>query len=420
MAGSDAPKRHKILCIVGARPNFMKIAPIMRAFAARADVFDARLVHTGQHYDVAMNQRFFEQLSIPNPDISLDVGSGSHAVQTAEIMRRFEPVLDTENPDAILVVGDVNSTIACALVAAKKGVKVIHVEAGLRSRDRSMPEEINRILTDQLSDRLYVTEAEAIENLVAEGIDRERIAFVGNVMIDTLVASLSHAIPAGVTLAQLDGYRKSSAGYALLTLHRPSNVDDAGVLGGLIDVLADVSAHLPIVFPVHPRTLDRIQRAGLTARVSGSNIHLLPPQGYMEMLGLMRDATMILTDSGGVQEESTALGVPCLTIRENTERPITIQEGTNQLVGTNPVLIKAAVVAVLRGESKAGRSPAGWDGAAAQRVVCDLESWIPRPAPSGRAQAVPLPNPNQDRIKGPSQNTPTLARQAASLQIPTA
>lgn len=382
MGGSEVNARHKILCIVGARPNFMKIAPIMRAFATRSEAFDARLVHTGQHYDVAMNQRFFEQLSIPNPDISLDVGSGSHAVQTAEIMRRFEPVLDAEAPDAILVVGDVNSSIACALVAAKKGVKVIHVEAGLRSRDRSMPEEINRILTDQLSDRLYVTEREAIDNLAAEGIDREKIAFVGNVMIDTLVASLSHAIPAGVTLAQLKGYQKSSTGYALLTLHRPSNVDDAVVLGGLIDVLAEVSAHVPIVFPVHPRTRDRIQRAGLTSRISGSNIHPLPPQGYMEMLGLMRDATIILTDSGGIQEESTALGVPCLTIRENTERPITIEEGTNQLVGTNPAMIKAAVVAVLGGKGKAGRCPEGWDGAAAQRVVCDLEMWVPKLASS--------------------------------------
>lgn len=376
MAGSDASMRHKILCVVGARPNFMKIAPIMRAFAARADVFDARLVHTGQHYDVAMNQRFFEQLSIPNPDISLDVGSGSHAVQTAEIMRRFEPVLDAEHPDAILVVGDVNSTIACALVAAKKGVKVIHVEAGLRSRDRSMPEEINRILTDQLSDRLYVTEAEAIDNLVAEGIDRERIAFVGNVMIDTLLASLDHAVPARETLSRIDRSPMPNAGHAVLTLHRPSNVDDPIMLAALIDVLIDISKRLPIVFPVHPRTLDRITRAGLGERIAQSNIHLLPPQGYLEMLGLMREAALVLTDSGGLQEESTALGVPCLTLRDNTERPITIQQGTNLLVGTDPAAILDAAMAILEDGGKRGRLPERWDGHAAGRIADDLSTWL--------------------------------------------
>jgi UDP-N-acetylglucosamine 2-epimerase (non-hydrolysing) len=376
MAGSDATMRHKILCIVGARPNFMKIAPIMRAFAARADVFEARLVHTGQHYDVAMNQRFFEQLSIPNPDISLDVGSGSHAVQTAEIMRRFEPVLDAENPDAILVVGDVNSTIACALVAAKKGVKVIHVEAGLRSRDRSMPEEINRILTDQLSDRLYVTEREAIGNLAAEGIASDRVVFAGNVMIDTLHANLAHAVPASTTLSQYDPMGEAATGHAVLTLHRPSNVDDPEVLTILIKLAAEISAFLPVVFPAHPRTLDRIERAGLLQKIADSGIRLLPPQGYLEMLGLMSGATIILTDSGGIQEESTALGVPCLTLRENTERPITIEQGTNQLVGVDPAAIRAGVRDVLENGGKRGRIPELWDGQAATRIAADLCAWL--------------------------------------------
>jgi UDP-N-acetylglucosamine 2-epimerase (non-hydrolysing) len=360
--------------VVGARPNFMKIAPIMRAFAARARVVEATLVHTGQHYDVAMNHQFFEQLRIPAPDVSLEVGSGTHAVQTAEIMKAFEPVLDSVAPDAILVVGDVNSTIACALVAAKKGVRVVHVEAGLRSRDRSMPEEINRILTDQLSDRLYVTEAEAIDNLLAEGVPRERIVFAGNVMIDTLFAGLGEATPAETTLAG-SGIDPSRP-YGVVTLHRPSNVDDPGVLAGLLRTLADTSERLPLAFPIHPRTRERVASAGLGAALESPAIAILPPLGYLEMLGLMRTASVVLTDSGGLQEEATALGVPCLTLRNNTERPVTIREGTNRLVGTDPQAIASGVSDAMSRTGDAAARPEGWDGHAADRIVEDLLAWL--------------------------------------------
>lgn len=369
----------KILCIVGARPNFMKIAPIIAAFRTRTPQIAVKLVHTGQHYDVAMNDRFFEQLGIPTPDISLEVGSGSHAQQTAEIMKRFEPVVDAEAPTAVLVVGDVNSTIACALVAAKKGVKVVHVEAGLRSRDRSMPEEINRILTDQLSDRLYITEAEALDNLVAEGIATERVVFAGNVMIDTLHASLAQAVPAAVTLASASNpgiFLQAARGYAVLTLHRPSNVDDVHALTRLLAVLGELSAELPLVFPVHPRTQNKIREAGLGAFLDNPHLLALPPVGYFEMIGLMREAKLVLTDSGGLQEETTALGVPCLTLRENTERPITLLQGTNTLVGTDPDAIRRAVSDVLTTGGKAGRVPVLWDGHAAERIVDDLACWL--------------------------------------------
>lgn len=386
MAGSEqmvaAPL--KVLCVVGARPNFMKIAPIMRAFQEHPDRFCPLLVHTGQHYDVAMNERFFQQLRIPNPDISLEVGSGTHAAQTADVMKRFEPVLDQHQPDVVLVVGDVNSTIACALVAAKKGIKVVHVEAGLRSRDRTMPEEINRLLTDQLSDRLYVTEAEAIDNLLAEGIARDKIAFVGNVMIDTLLASLPEAVPAAHSLAgAFDGplgpARRAAfaaAGrHGVLTLHRPSNVDDRDTLERLLQTVAHISDQLPIVFPVHPRTRAKITQFGLDAMVELPGLAVLPPLGYLEMLGLMREATLVLTDSGGVQEETTALGVPCLTLRENTERPITVTEGTNRVVGTAASEILSATHAILDGASPAGRRPSLWDGNAAARIAQDLSDW---------------------------------------------
>ena len=364
-----------ILCIVGARPNFMKIAPILRAFRQLAPHVVVKLVHTGQHYDYAMNESFFEQLGIPQPDISLEVGSASHAQQTAEIMRRFEPVVDAEEPDCVLVVGDVNSTIACALVAAKKGILVVHVEAGLRSRDRSMPEEINRVLVDQLSDRLYITEASALPNLLAEGIAEERVVFAGNVMIDTLLASQSHAVPVAQSLAQFDKaqhFADHPNGYAVLTLHRPSNVDDPAVLKRLLGVLEEISGNLPIIFPVHPRTAQKIEAAGLGGFLDSANVQALPPAGYFEMLGLMRSARLVLTDSGGLQEETTALGIPCLTIRENTERPITITQGTNILVGTSPEQIRRGVADILGGRSKAGRVPEKWDGKAAERIVRDL------------------------------------------------
>jgi UDP-N-acetylglucosamine 2-epimerase (non-hydrolysing) len=369
----------KVLCIVGARPNFMKIAPILRAFRELATQVKVKLVHTGQHYDYAMNQSFFEQLGIQSPDISLEVGSGSHAEQTAEIMKRFEPVVDEEKPDCVLVVGDVNSTIACALVAAKKGVKVVHVEAGLRSRDRSMPEEINRILTDQLSDRLYTTEASALANLVAEGIAADRVVFAGNVMIDTLLAGREQAIPVERTLASFDNastFLDSPNGYAVLTLHRPSNVDDISTLQRLLDVLEEISRDVPIIFPVHPRTAQKIDAAGLGGFLQCKTVLALPPAGYFEMLGLMRSARLVLTDSGGLQEETTALGIPCLTIRENTERPITISQGTNTLVGTAPEMIRRCVADILGGRSKAGRNPEKWDGKAAQRIVLDLAAML--------------------------------------------
>jgi UDP-N-acetylglucosamine 2-epimerase (non-hydrolysing) len=371
--------RKKILCVVGARPNFMKIAPIMRAMASEPRDVATLLVHTGQHYDVAMNDRFFEQLRIPQPDVSLEVGSASHAVQTAEIMTRFEPVLDAEAPDCVLVVGDVNSTIACALVAAKKGIRVVHVEAGLRSRDRTMPEELNRLLTDQLSDRLYTTEAQAADNLVAEGIDPRRIVFAGNVMIDTLLENLGQAVPAARTLAAHAAGRRPEAGidrFALLTLHRPSNVDDPATLASLLDTLLAVGGQLPLVFPVHPRTRARIDAAGRGDFLDDPRVIALPPVGYLEMLGLTSSATVVLTDSGGLQEETTALGIPCLTLRDNTERPITLSQGTNTLVGTDPSAIRAGVADALSGGDVAPSRPDGWDGRAARRIVADLVDWL--------------------------------------------
>lgn len=355
-----------VLCVVGARPNFMKIAPIMRAFAAAGSGLGARLVHTGQHYDAAMKHAFFDQLHIPEPDIDLEVGSGSHAEQTAEIMKRFEPVLDSARPAAVLVVGDVNSTIACALVAVKKGIPVIHVEAGLRSGDRSMPEEINRVLTDQLSDLLFTTEASAETNLLREGVSGDRIHFVGNVMIDTLRFNLQNAVPAEQTLAAAN---VTTDTYGLVTLHRPSNVDEPVVLSRLLTTLAGISEATPLLFPVHPRTRSRIADAGLDALLDSAAITVLPPLGYLEMLGLMKDAQVVLTDSGGIQEETTALGVPCITLRENTERPITVSEGTNTVVGTDPAAIRACFDDVLATGGKRGRAPALWDGESAARIV---------------------------------------------------
>ena len=365
-----------ILCIVGARPNFMKIAPIMRAFAQPESSLSARLLHTGQHYDTAMKHAFFDQLHIPEPDIDLEVGSGSHAQQTAEIMKRFEPVLDELSPVAVLVVGDVNSTIACALVAVKKGIPVIHVEAGLRSGDRQMPEEINRILTDQLSELLFITEADAGENLDREGIPRDKVHFVGNVLIDTLLYNMEDAVPAATTLANSgDGLVLDHRGYGLVTLHRPSNVDDPLVLQRLLRVLGSISERTPLLFPMHPRTARRIEDSRLSDLLGSFPIKILPPQGYLEMLGLMREARIVLTDSGGIQEETTALGVPCVTLRENTERPITVEQGTNTLVGTNIDKIMACYELIVSQGGKAGRVPDKWDGSAAQRIVDEINRW---------------------------------------------
>ncbi|MDP3331678.1 MAG: UDP-N-acetylglucosamine 2-epimerase (non-hydrolyzing) [Methylococcaceae bacterium] len=364
-----------LVCVVGARPNFMKMAPIIKQLNYLKETVSVYLVHTGQHYDQAMKASFFEQLGIPEPDVDLGVGSGSHSDQTANIMLRFEPVLDAVNPCAVLVVGDVNSTIACSLVAVKKQIPVIHVEAGLRSGDRSMPEEINRILTDQISDSLFTTERSAEANLNKEGIDSKRIHFAGNVMIDTLLANLQLASPFAETLKD---YCTSDAikegGYALLTMHRPSNVDDPETLTRLLQVIVDISEKLPVIFPVHPRTLSRIEQTGLSTLIASGNIICLPPVGYLQILGLMKSAKMVLTDSGGLQEETTALGVPCVTLRENTERPITVEQGTNTIVGSDGNKIQACVDDILITGGKSGRIPEYWDGKAAERIVEDIKS----------------------------------------------
>ena len=368
-----------VICVVGARPNFMKVAPILRAFSAHHPALPTLLVHTGQHYDRDMNDRLFVDLRLPHPDINLEVGSATHAVQTAEVMRRFEPVVDAQRPSCVLVVGDVNSTLACTLVCAKKEVPVVHVEAGLRSYDRAMPEEINRVLTDQIADRLYTTERSAQANLAREGIAEDRVCFVGNVMIDSLLSNREFAHSptktlqmAGVDPAVLDDRR----GYGVVTLHRPSNVDRAEQLAPLLSVLREVSEQLPLVFALHPRTRANIDRFGLGEILASPRIVLLPPQGYLEMLGLLAGAKLVLSDSGGLQEETTALGVPCLTIRENTERPITVEQGTNTLVGCDPQAIRKGVGEILSGTGKTGRVPELWDGRAAERIAADLSQWL--------------------------------------------
>lgn len=370
-----------VVCVVGARPNYMKMAPIVHAFADHAPALPTILVHTGQHYDADMNDRLFVDLQLPRPHVNLQVGSGTHAVQTAEVMRRFEPVLDEHRPSCVLVVGDVNSTLACGLVSVKKGIPVVHVEAGLRSDDRTMPEEINRVLTDQLADILYTTERSAHANLAREGIDPSRMQFVGNVMIDSLLANRDRAVAPAQILARagVDANRLNhAAGFGVVTLHRPSNVDRSETLGPLLSVLREVSERLPLVFAMHPRTRGNIDRFGLAELVAGENMIILPPQGYLEMLGLMSGATMMLTDSGGIQEETTALAVPCLTLRENTERPITVDQGTNTLVGCDRELILAAVAEILSGGGKRGRTPEYWDGRAAERIAEHLCGWLSR------------------------------------------
>lgn len=358
----------KILNIVGARPNFMKVAPIYAEMKRRSADFEPLIVHTGQHYDAAMSDAFFTDLGLPKPDVYLGVGSGSHAVQTAKVMLEFEPVVLRERPDWVLVVGDVNSTIACALVCSKLGIKVVHVEAGLRSRDRSMPEEINRILTDSISDLLLTTSQDADENLRQEGIPDEKIKFVGNVMIDSLRRNLKIAETSTVREdLKLDG------DYAVLTLHRPSNVDEKDTFTPLLGALLKISERLPIVFPAHPRTLARIEEFGLAEKVESSNIKLIEPLGYLDFMRLYSGTRLVLTDSGGLQEETTALGIPCLTLRENTERPITIEMGTNVLVGTDPARIEQAAFEILDDPvfGRNAKVPPLWDGNAAERI-CDV------------------------------------------------
>lgn len=344
----------------------MKIAPLMRAFSRRVR-FQTLLVHTGQHYDENMSKLFFDQLAIPKPDINLEVGSGSHAVQTAQIMERFEPIVLDFQPHYVLVVGDVNSTIACGLVAVKLGVKLIHVEAGLRSFDRAMPEEINRVLTDSISDLLFVTEPAGMENLKNEGVNSHQAYLVGNVMIDTLLANRERAEQTDI----LARFQLEPRQYGLITLHRPSNVDSPASLRSIFGAFAEIQKEMRLVFPIHPRTRKNIQKAGLEEMAAGmKNLLLLEPLGYLEFLNLTSHAAVVMTDSGGIQEETTILGVPCMTLRENTERPITITQGTNRLVHTTAEDILAKYRECTRNPQPAGHAcPELWDGQAAERIV---------------------------------------------------
>jgi UDP-N-acetylglucosamine 2-epimerase (non-hydrolysing) len=393
----------RIMLVVGARPNFMKAAPILRAAKAAnltstAAGMEAILVHTGQHYDEAMSGSFFNDLGLPKTGVHLGVGSGSHAVQTAEIMRRFEEVILKEQPDAVIVVGDVNSTVACALVASKisydaNGTRpmIVHVEAGLRSFDRGMPEEINRIVTDHLSDLLFVTEESGVRNLLSEGIAGEKIHFAGNTMIDSLLASEEKAALSQVRrklgiYTNGNGQNGNTAHkYALLTLHRPSNVDNRGTLSGILSGLDQLAASGPVFFAAHPRTRKRIAEFGLeshfdftsdaAAEPARRGIRILEPLGYLDFLCLMRNASVVVTDSGGIQEETTCLGVPCVTVRENTERPITVTSGTNIIAGTSPDKIREAIHRQLT-SPKNGAAPQKWDGRAAQRIIETLVTYL--------------------------------------------
>ncbi|MFH1071779.1 MAG: UDP-N-acetylglucosamine 2-epimerase (non-hydrolyzing) [Candidatus Glassbacteria bacterium] len=361
----------KIAGVVGARPNFMKIGPLSEALRGRPDRYEFVLVHTGQHYDEMLNEVFFRELGLPRPDVHLGVGSGSHGEQTARIMLGIEKTLSEIAPHLVVVVGDVNSTLAASLVASKLGIAVAHVEAGLRSRDRRMPEEINRIVTDHLSDILYTPTGLADENLLAEGIPAQRICLVGNIMIDTLIRFLALADKMN-TLGQLGLVEKE---YGLVTLHRPSNVDDPAILAGIVEALVEVSSRLTLVFPAHPRTVKMLNSFGLAGRLeSAGGIRLVEPLGYLDFLRLMKSARLVLSDSGGIQEETTYLKVPCLTLRENTERPETLRQGTNVLVGSDRGRIVEEAFKAIRGESAPGGALEFWDGRVASRIVQDLES----------------------------------------------
>lgn len=355
----------KVAAVVGARPNFMKVAPLAWGAKDRSTI-DLRIVHTGQHYDRNMSDLFFEELGIPEPAVNLGVGGGTHASQTAEIMVRFEKYIESDRPDVLLVVGDVNSTIATAMVAVKLGIPTVHVEAGLRSFDRSMPEEINRLLTDAISDVLYVSEPSGCENLKKEGVPDDRVVFVGNVMIDTLLRSRDLAAKSNV----LEKLNVKAKRYGLVTLHRPSNVDHPETLRGIWTALERVSLDMKLVFPVHPRTRKRIAELDLPV---SDEIQLTEPVGYVDFLRLQSEAALIMTDSGGIQEEATILAVPCLTLRENTERPVTITVGCNRLVGTHPEKIVAAAMDIIHGRTQKPSVPQYWDGRAGVRILDDIE-----------------------------------------------
>jgi len=352
----------RITCVAGARPNFMKIKPIVDALVAIG--VDVELVHTGQHYDAAMSDVFFDDLGLRKPDAHLDVGSGSHGAQTAAVMVAFERYIEDRSPDAVVVVGDVNSTLACSIVSAKAGVLLAHVEAGLRSRDWSMPEEVNRVCTDRASDLLLAPSSDAIENLRSEGYREDQIHLVGNVMIDTLLKNRERAIARPL----IGDLGLGEQPFGVVTLHRPSNVDEPSALASIVGALNDVAAEIPLLWPTHPRTMKALESIE-----TNPDLRLLPPMGYLDFLALQASAAVVLTDSGGIQEETTALGVPCLTLRENTERPITITEGTNRLVGTDPAAITEAALSVLL-DPPAPRCPALWDGHAGERIATVIES----------------------------------------------
>lgn len=361
----------KIISVVGARPNFMKVAPLHRAFRALDTITESLIVHTGQHYDKQMSDIFFEQLELPRPDRYLGVGSASHAQQTARVMTAFEEVVEEEEPDLVLVVGDVNSTLACSLVATKMHVPVAHVESGLRSGDRRMPEEINRLLTDTIAEFLFVTEQDGVENLKAEGISDDRIFFVGNVMIDSLVFFQEKAANTGI----VEELGLTPTRYAVMTMHRPSNVDNQEGLMRLLKTIERIADLVPLVFPMHPRTRNRFDEFGLAERLEAvEDLILLEPLGYLEFLRLMEEAGIVLTDSGGIQEETTFLQVPCLTLRDSTERPITITQGTNELTELDPEKVGKRIQDILSGNRPDGQIPEKWDGKAAERIAKQIEN----------------------------------------------
>lgn len=356
-----------LFLVAGARPNFMKIAPIVRALKQYGGL-GFKIIHTGQHYDREMNDVFFEELGIPSPDVFMGAGGGSHAQQTAKIMLAFEELCQADRPDAVLVVGDVNSTLACSIVAKKLNIPVAHVEAGLRSGDMTMPEEINRLVTDSISDWFFVTEPSGVEHLRHEGKAEDAIHHVGHVMVDNVLFQ-AEKLAASTADFETTAFKQANPRYGVVTLHRPSNVDDADMMRRIGGALREIAAEMPLIFPVHPRTRANMEKFGVEL---GANVTLVGPQAYMAFLSLWKDAVVVLTDSGGLQEETTALGVPCITVRENTERPITVDEGTNVLVGTDPARIVDEARKAMHGQGKRGKRPVLWDGKAAERIVAIL------------------------------------------------